>query len=183
MVRPDGSILVIGVGNILLRDEGVGVRVARELHRLAASGHVALPPATRVVDGGTLGLDLLPLIEDSRALLMIDAVELGGPPGTVRVLRADELHGALAGHVSPHQVGIGDLLAAARLMGTLPDAVALVAIQPAEIAIGLELTDAVEAAVPAAVRAAVGELRRLAAAAAGGPGPGRDGSVATAATG
>jgi hydrogenase maturation protease len=173
----------MGVGNILLRDEGVGVRVARELHRLAASGHVAVPPGTRVVDGGTLGLDLLPLIDDSRALLMVDAVDLGGPPGTVAVLHADELHAALAGHVSPHQVGIGDLLAAARLMGTLPEAVALVAIQPGEITIGLELSAGVEAAVPAAVRAAVGELRRLAAMATGGSGPGADRSVATAATG
>jgi hydrogenase maturation protease len=63
--RPDGPVLVIGVGNILLRDEGVGVRVARELHRLGSTGHVAVPPGTRVVDGGTLGLDLCPLIEDS----------------------------------------------------------------------------------------------------------------------
>ena len=182
MSRPDGPVFVIGVGNILLRDEGVGVRVASELDRLATSGHVALPPGTRVVDGGTLGLDLLPLIDDSRALLMVDAVELGAAPGTVRVLRADELQTALAGHVSPHQVGIGDLVAAARLMGTLPDAVALVAIQPGEIAVGLDLTPDVEAALPEAIRAAVGELRSLAAAA-GGPGPGAVRSVATAATG
>jgi Ni,Fe-hydrogenase maturation factor len=79
-------------------------------------------------------------------------------------------------------VGIGDLLAAARLMGSLPQAVALVAIQPGEIAIGLELTDAVEAAVPAAVQAAVDELRSLAAAA-GASGPVVDRSVATAAMG
>jgi hydrogenase maturation protease len=179
--RPDGPVLVIGVGNVLLRDEGVGVLVARELHRLAAAGHVSVPPATRVVDGGTLGLDLLPLIEDSRALLMIDAVDLREAPGTIRLMHGNDLHAALNGHVSPHQVGVGDLLASARLMGTLPDAVSLIGIQPGEIAIGLELTPAVEAAVHAAVQAAVDELRELAAAA--GNGPSVDRSVATAAMG
>ncbi len=182
MSRPDGPILVIGVGNVLLRDEGVGVRVARELHRLATIGHVSVPPATRVVDGGTLGLDLLPLLEDARALLMIDAVDLGQLPGAVTAMKGEALHGALVGHVSPHQVGVGDLLAAARLMGTLPEAIALVGIQPGEIAIGLELTDDVEAAVPVAVQAAVDELRALAAAASG-TGPTVDRSVATAAMG
>ena len=182
MSRPDGPLLVIGVGNVLLRDEGVGVRVALELHRLASTGHVAVPPGTRVVDGGTLGLDLLPLIEDSRALLMVDAVDLRQPPGTVEAIRGEFLQGALSGHVSPHQVGIGDLLAAARLMGTLPEAVALVAVQPGDISIGLELTAAVEAAVPDAVYAAVAELRSLEASAAG-TGPILDRSVATAAMG
>ncbi len=182
MSRPDGPLLVIGVGNVLLRDEGVGVRVARELHRQAGDRTVELPPGTRVVDGGTLGLDLLPLMDDARALLMVDAVDLGEQPGSVGVIHGDALHGALTGHVSPHQVGIGDLLAAARLMGTLPEAVALVGIQPGEIAIGLELTDAVEAAIPAAVRAAVAELRVLAATAPG-TGPVLDRSVATAAMG
>lgn len=182
MSRPDGPLLVIGVGNVLLRDEGVGVRVARELQRLGSSGHVAVPPGTRVVDGGTLGLDLLPLIEDSRALLLIDAVDLRQAPGTVDVIRGDSLQRSMSGHVSPHQVGIGDLLGAARLMGTLPDAVALVAIQPGGIEIGLELTEAVEAAIPAAVQAAVDELRSLAAASPG-TGPVDDGSVATTAMG
>jgi hydrogenase maturation protease len=179
--RPDGPILVIGVGNVLLRDEGVGVRVARELHRLAGEGRLAIPAATRVVDGGTLGLDLLPLIEDARALLMIDAVDLRAAPGTIRVIGGDELHGALAGHVSPHQVGIGDLLAAARLIGTLPEAVSLVAIQPGDISVDLALSPDVEAAVPAAVLAAADELRVLADGV--GTGPAVDRSVATAALG
>ncbi|HEX9044377.1 MAG TPA: HyaD/HybD family hydrogenase maturation endopeptidase [Candidatus Limnocylindrales bacterium] len=181
MSRPDGPILVIGVGNVLLRDEGVGVRVAREIHRLAAEGQLEIPEGTRVVDGGTLGLDLLPLIEDARALLMIDAVDLRSTPGTVRVIAGNELHVALAGHVSPHQVGIGDLLAAARLMATLPDAVALVAIQPADISVDLALSPDVEAAVPEAVLVAADQLHVLAGAV--GTGPVVDRSVATAALG
>lgn len=162
MSRPDGPILVIGIGNILLRDEGVGVRVVREIGTLAASGGAGLPPHTRLVDGGTLGLDLLPMIDDARALLLVDAVDLRLAPGSIAAIHGAAIHGVLAGHVSPHQVGIGDLIAASRLMGTLPDEVTLVGIQPGEIAIGLDLTDAVEAAVPEAVRRALDELHRLA---------------------
>jgi hydrogenase maturation protease len=152
-------LLVLGVGNVLLRDEGVGVRVAREIAALPAG---QLPPGTEVVDGGTLGLDLLPMIEDAAAIVMVDAVNLRSEPGATRVLRDEELHTALAQHVSPHQVGVGDLLAAARLAGSLPERVSLVAIQPEVIEIGLELTPAVEAAVPIAVDLVRRELAALA---------------------
>lgn len=158
MSRPDGPILVLGVGNVLLRDEGIGVRVVREVERRVAAGEVALPPGTRLVDGGTLGLDLLPLIDDARALVLVDAVELDRPPGSVATIRGAALQGALAGHVSPHQVGVGDLLAVARLTGELPDRVALVGIQPGEIVVGLEPTTAVAAAVEGAIAAIVAEL-------------------------
>lgn len=162
MSRPDGPALVIGVGNILLRDEGVGVRVARELEALVRSGQIQVPPGSMIVDGGTLGLDLLPMIEDSRALVLIDAVDLGRQPGAVAVMRGPALHGTLARHASPHEVGVRDLLALARFAGSLPDAVALVGIQPGEVAVGLELTEPVEAALPFAIEAVVAELRELA---------------------
>lgn len=166
MSHPEGAWLVLGIGNVLLRDEGVGVHVVRLLADEAdddAAGGSALPAAARIVDGGTLGLDLLPMIEDAAAVVMIDAVNLRAAPGTLEVLRGDALHGALARHVSPHQVGVGDLLAAARLAGTLPDHVALVAIQPEAIEIGLELTPEVAAAVPVAAALVRDELAALAA--------------------
>lgn len=150
MTDPDGPLLALGIGNVLLRDEGLGVLVARALAAAAERPEGALPPGTEVVDGGTLGLDLLPRIEDARAVVIVDAVDLGEPPGTVVLLRGAALHGALAHHVSPHQVGISDLLGAARLAGTLPERVALVGVQPAEIAIGLEPSAPVRAALPAA---------------------------------
>jgi hydrogenase maturation protease len=156
-VSAGGFPLVLGVGNVLLQDEGVGVAVARRLSDTPES----LPPETRVVDGGTLGLDLLPLIADAGAMVLVDAIDLGRAPGTVYVLRDMEIHGALAGHVSPHQVGVSDLVAAARLMGQLPDHVTLVGIQPGTIAIGLDLTDAVAAAVPHAVDVARDELAAI----------------------
>jgi hydrogenase maturation protease len=156
--------LVIGIGNILLRDEGVGVRVVVELERRFADGRLAAPPGTRFIDGGTLGLELLPMLADASALILVDAVNLGGPPGTVSVLRADEIEGTLAGHVSPHQVGVADLVAAARLMGVMPRDSSLIGIQPAAIDIGLDLTPRVETAVLYAMARVGAELERYAAA-------------------
>jgi len=153
-----GSPLVIGIGNILLRDEGVGVRVATELARRVADERLELPPGTRIVDGGTLGLELLPMIQDASSVVLVDAVDLGRAPGSVAVLRGDSIEGMLAGHVSPHQVGVADLVAAARLLGVLPESTALVGIQPASIEIGLELTIAVERALPEAVARVCDEL-------------------------
>ena len=171
MNSPGGTFLVLGVGNVLLRDEGVGVRVARDV---AALGPGAVPAGTEVVDGGTLGLDLLPVVAGAAAMVMVDAVNLRAEPGTVGVLRDEQLHAALAQHGSPHQVGIGDLVAAARLARSVPARVALVAIQPERIESGLELTPAVEAAVPSAVQAVLRELEAFAATLATGPdeGPG-----------
>jgi hydrogenase maturation protease len=150
MTLPDGELLVIGIGNILLRDEGAGVRVAEWVGHANEGRPHGFPPRTRVVDGGTLGLELLPMLEDARAVVLIDAVNLHGAPGDVAVLRGERLKGTLANHLSPHEVGIGDLLAAGRLAGTLPEQIALVGIQPGEIAVGLDLTDAVQAALPRA---------------------------------
>jgi hydrogenase maturation protease len=145
------SPLVIGIGNILLRDEGVGVRVAMELQRQSKDGGLDLPPGTRVIDGGTLGLELLPMVAAATSLVLVDAVDMGSAAGSIKVLRGDAIEGTLAGHVSPHQVGVADLVAAARLMGVLPNGFSLVGIQPAAIEMGLDLTPAVEAAITGAV--------------------------------
>ncbi len=157
-----GPLLVLGVGNVLLRDEGVGVRVCEVLQRAVAEGRVELPAGTEIVDGGTLGLDLLPQIEDAGALVIVDAADLRQAPGAVAVLRGDALSGALAGYASPNQVGLGELLATARLAGRLPDPTVLVGVQPGEISVGLELTEPVLAALPVAIAAIVDELRSMA---------------------
>lgn len=163
MSMPTG-VLVLGVGNVLMRDEGVGVHVAREIARDASlfGGDV------HVVDGGTLGLDLLPLIADARALVLIDAVDLRAEPGTVSVLRGDAVHGVLGGHLSAHQVGLGDLVAVGRLTGALPERVVLVGVQPAAIEVGVELTTECAAAVPQAIDAVRAELAALSAPAGAG---------------
>lgn len=152
-----GGCLVLGVGNLLLQDEGIGIHVVRELSRDGAG----LPADTQVVDGGTLGLDLLPLLDGVDGVVFVDAAELHREPGAVAVLRGEEIAAATGGHLSVHQVGLADLLAVARINGTLPARVALVAVQPGVIAPGLELTPEVAAALPAAVAAARAEARAM----------------------
>lgn len=161
--RPVGDPLILGIGNVLLRDEGVGVVVARRLETLLDAGDPAFPPGTRIVDGGTLGLDLLPMLGEAEAAVLVDAVDLGRPPGTVVVLRDGAVEATLTGHVSPHQVGVGDLVAAARLLGSMPRAFALVGIQPASIEVGLDLSPDVEAAVDDAVALVRREIIRMSA--------------------
>ena len=169
MSNETGPLVVLGIGNTLLRDDGVGVHVVRELERQVARGDALLPPDTQLVDGGTLGLDLLPLIAGARAVLLVDAALLGGVPGSVAVLRGDALRapGGSARAVVP--AGIDALLAAARLADLLPAGVCLVGVEPGTIAPGLGLTAAVRAALPAAVAAAIGELWKLDRVAATGP--------------
>jgi hydrogenase maturation protease len=168
MTVPGGSLLIVGIGNILLRDDGVGIAVVREIERRAGRGDLQLPDGTALVDGGTLGLGLLPLVAEARAIVLVDAVDRGREPGALEVLRGAELvaeaaGGGRSGAVRVSRGGLGDLLVAARLAGTDPAAIALVGIQPAEIAVGLELTAAVRKAVSAAAEIVVDEARRLAA--------------------
>ncbi len=150
--RP-GPVVAIGIGNTLLGDDGVGARVVAELVRIAATDPGALPAGTRLVDGGTRGLDLLPLVRDARALLLVDGMDLGRPAGTVTMVRDDE--------VERTDDAVGRLLAFGGLMGWLPAAVSLAGVQVARVAIGESLSPEVEAAVPAAVEASLRELVAL----------------------
>jgi hydrogenase maturation protease len=159
--RASQEVLVLGIGNLLMSDDGVGVHVVRQL-----SAQDPPQSGVRIVDGGTLGLDLLPLVADAEALVVVDAVDMAADPGTVRLLRGPELHAILGGHVSPHQEGLGDLIAVGRLTDSLPELFTLVGIQPASVGVGIELSPECAAALPralAAVRAEVETFRATAA--------------------
>ena len=158
---PDGPAVVIGVGNVLRRDDGVGVRLVEELRCVTAREPGALPGATRLVDGGTLGLDLLAHVEGARSLLFLDAVDLGQPAGTVSVLHGDAIEATVDTWGRTLPGGVGELLAMARLAGCLPRRVALVGVQAADTTDGLGLSACVEAAVPSAVAAACQALLDL----------------------
>jgi hydrogenase maturation protease len=160
-VTPDrASVMVLGIGNVLLGDDGVGVRVVTELARLVESGDLTLPADTRLVDGGTLGRGLLPLVSETAALIVVDAAELDATPGTVRVLRDEEIgQGHAPGAID--RGGLLDLLIAATIAGRLPDRLALVGIEPDTFTTGSALSPSVEAAVPRAMGLVLGELGRL----------------------
>ena len=96
-------------------------------------------------DGGTLGLDLLPQLEGIDRLLIVDAVETGNAPGSLVRLTGEEIPMVMETKLSPHQMGLKDLLAVAMLMGIKPPEMVLLGIQPETIDIGLDLSPAVEA--------------------------------------
>lgn len=147
------SVLLLGVGNILLQDEGLGVYALR---RLAERYH--LPPGVEAVDGGVQGLDLLSMLESARSLLIIDAIYTGGAPGGIVRLEGQAIPSALALKMSMHQMGIQELLALGSLRGTLPTRVVLWGMQPEAMDWGLELTPSVAAGLDELVAAVAGEL-------------------------
>ena len=148
------QILILGLGNILLQDEGLGVRAAE---RLAA--RYRLPPDVQVMDGGVMGLDLLPYLEGISHLLITDAVQTGQPAGSLVRLEGEAIPAALQVKMSMHQVGLQELMALAGFQGTLPEQVVLWGLEPASLEWGLELSAPIAAQIDALVDAAVGELR------------------------
>lgn len=140
------STVVLGIGNTLLSDEGVGVHVIRELlQRGVGKDDVTL------VDGGTLSFTLAATIEEADNLVVVDASELKSAPGTVKTFVGEDMDRFLSGtRSSVHEVGLMDLLTIARLADRLPPNRALVGIQPANIDWGEQPTTAVAAAIPAA---------------------------------
>jgi hydrogenase maturation protease len=157
-----GPLVVIGVGNVLLGDDGVGVRVVEALRREAGADPEALPPDTRLVDGGTLGLDLLRDLDGARGLLVVDAADLGALAGTVTVRRDERAGRGPAGiPAGGDGHGVAELLAVAGLLGILPAAVSVIGIGLGEIGVGPALSSRVAAAGPRAVAAARRELGSL----------------------
>jgi len=150
-------ILVLGIGNLLWADEGFGVRCVEALHQ-----RYTFPPGVQLLDGGTQGLYLVNEVCDSERVLVLDAVDFGDPPGTVRVVTNEEVpRFAPAKKVSMHQTGFQDVLAAAEMMGRSPSEVVLIGVQPALLDdFGGGLTPLVAAELDTVVQAAVDQLAR-----------------------
>lgn len=148
--------LVLGVGNTILTDEGVGPWVVERLRALNPDA-----PGITWMDGGTLSFSIAASVEDAEYLIVVDATELKAEPGTVRVFVDEDMDRMLGGHGrSIHEVGLMDLLNIARLTERLPQHRALVGIQPGVVDWGTEPTPAVGAAMPAAARAVADLIRQ-----------------------
>ncbi len=145
--------LVLGLGNVLLGDEGVGVWVASSLSR-----EFEFPSEVAVLEGGTLGLDLLPRLDGVERLLLVDGVRLGREPGEIVRLEGDAVPAALDLKISPHQVGVQDLLAAARLLGREPPLVVLWGLEPERLEPGTGFSPRVAEALPRLRDAVLEEL-------------------------
>jgi hydrogenase maturation protease len=146
--------LVLGIGNILLQDEGVGVRAAEQIQQ-----RYEIPEGVQVLDGGTMGLDLITCLEGVEQLLVIDAVQASEPPGSIIRLVNEEIPAFLGQKISPHQIGLSDILSVARLRDMLPERMVLLGIQPASLETSLALSPTIEARLDALVDAAMHELQ------------------------
>ena len=135
-------ILVLGIGNVLMNDDAAGVRVVQAL-----AEKYSFPEEVTLLDGGTLGLDLLPDLEGVDRLLVVDAVETGGATGSLVRLSGAAIPRTLATKVSPHQVGLQDLLLVAGLQGHAVAEMVLWGVQPGSIDMDLEMSPEVAAAV------------------------------------
>jgi hydrogenase maturation protease len=144
------KVLVLGIGNTLLADEGVGVHVIQAL----GQGCLANQDDVELLDGGTLSFTLAGPIQDADALIVVDAAQLKSSPGTLRVFQGDEMDRFLTSNrkSSVHEVGLTDLRAIAMLTGHWPERRAMVAIQPEKLDWGEFPTDAVAASIPEACR-------------------------------
>lgn len=149
------SILVLGLGNILLMDEGVGVRAME-----AFDAQWTVPEHVSVIDGGTCGMDMLDIIASHDHLIAIDAVKTGADPATLVVLRGDEVPAYFKGKLSPHQLGLSDLLASLKLQEEGPQTVTVIGCVPLALGTGLMLSSEIEAKIPEMVELIVTELRR-----------------------
>lgn len=139
------DLLVLGVGNLLVGDEGVGVHALRALEAEAWPAHV------RLVDGGTGGFQLLELLRSHSRIILIDATRDGAPPGTVSQFRA-RVATDFPPALGAHEIGLRDLIAAATLLGPLPD-IEVITVSVAELKpMTLELSAPVAAALPEVAR-------------------------------
>jgi hydrogenase maturation protease len=146
-------VVVLGIGNTILSDEGVGVRAAEMLLE-----RFELPAHVEVIDGGTAGMELLGPLSHLDLLVVLDAVKRGQPAGSIVKLTHDQVPVFFRAKLSPHQVSICDVLASLEFSGDPPGDIVLIGVEPGSLELGLELTPAVAARVPEMVDIAVAEL-------------------------
>jgi hydrogenase maturation protease len=149
-------LLILGLGNLLCGDDGLGVLAAQAIAETRA-----LPEGAQVLDGGTLGLALLPYLEDAEQAILIDAIDADGLPGTLVRLEGDAVGPAVAGRLSVHQVGVSDLIEAARWRGRVPPTLVLLGSVPETTELGIGLSPRVQATFPQLVEAVCEEAGRL----------------------
>lgn len=155
MTTATEPVLVLGLGNPVMGDDGAGLAAVARLQERWRAG-----PGVEFADGGTWGMRLLPLLQDHPRVLFLDAVNHGAAPGALVRLEGEAIPRGLGhGKLSPHQVDLQDLLGAATLTGRVPQEMIVLGVQPAEVTMRVGLSPAVEAALEGLVDAAVECLR------------------------
>ena len=149
---PDPKILIIGVGNTILQDEGVGMHAARALER------EKLPPGVLVIEAETSIMDFLPQIQAAEKIIIIDALRTGAPPGTIYRLTPEDLPVDAA--LSLHAMGPLQVIQLAKQAGDFRAEVIIIGVEPKEMDLGMELTPEVKAQLPKIVEVVLGELNK-----------------------
>ena len=148
------NVLILGLGNPLLGDEGIGVRAIEELARLK------LPDGVSVVEGGTAGLGLIGLMEGYERVIVVDAADMGHPPGhVVRFTPSDAKLKIAEGPLSLHQVGLGEVLTLAQVLEVAPAALVIIGVQPGRIEGRTRPSPELEGAIPQIIRIVLEELK------------------------
>ena len=148
------NILVLGLGNMLLSDEGVGIKALEELQR-----RYDCSSAVQIIDGGTIGLELLPYFEGRSHILIIDAVKTGKKPGTI--VKIEDPPAYFRTRTSPHQIGLADVMGVAAITDILPRDITLFGIEPKQISTGLDLSTEVAQNVSRLVDMVAAELEAI----------------------
>jgi hydrogenase maturation protease len=154
--RKPVPLLVLGLGNVLCSDDGLGAVAVHLLER-----RYRAPDGVLVLDGGTLGLSLLPQLEQAQEAILVDAVRADGPPGSLVRLEGEDVAPAVAARLSVHQVGVVDLLDAAHWCDCYPSRLILLGLVPQSLELGVRRSAPVEAALPGLVERIAEEARSL----------------------
>ncbi|MFH0933706.1 MAG: HyaD/HybD family hydrogenase maturation endopeptidase [Pseudomonadota bacterium] len=149
-------IIVLGVGNILLSDEGIGVRAIEQLQQ-----DYILPPEVVVIDGGTTGMEMLDDLSKCDHIIIIDAVRSGKAPASIVRLADEQVPVFFKTKLSPHQIGLSDVLATLAFIDEQPGGVTVIGVEPVSLATGMALSPQVEARLPELMDLVVTELREL----------------------
>ena len=145
-------ILILGIGNILLKDEGVGVHTAMKMMEMD------LPPDVEVMDGGTMGLNLLYYIEGRKKVIVIDTVLVGDPPGTIYRFTDESLVDNKPMLRTAHGIDFSDVIKTSKMLGTKPEEIVFIGIEPESLDEGLELTPTIEKRVPVLIKMVMKEI-------------------------
>jgi len=152
----DTDILVIGMGNVLMQDEGIGVRAAEELE-----SRYVIPDTVTLMDGGTTGTELLNPMRGIKHLIVADAVNTGAPPGSLVRIANEEVPAFFQTKLSNHQLGLSDLLALLSLTNDSPENVTIIGMVPHHLENKLGLSEEANSGLPAMVEMLVEELESI----------------------
>lgn len=150
-----GEVLIIGLGNPIMGDDGLGVAALERLRQ-----GWSLSESVRLVDGGTWGMNLLPLIEEAERILFLDAIDAGRPVGALVLLEREELPRFFGFKLSPHQIDLREVLALAELRSTLPSDLVAIGLQPGRLEMAAGLSPEVESRLDDLLTAVVERLER-----------------------